>query len=138
MVAVRFSLEAPSLLKWENVTGLRCHLDFLGHRDGSLSSDSQTVLCGGITWGGCQRCGFRAPQDKHSGFSGGSAVKNLPAMQEFNVGSVPGWGESPEGGNGNPLQHSCLENPMTEEPGGGGWGRVQSMGLQKNQTRFSH
>ena len=35
------------------------------------------------------------------------------------MGSVPGWGESPEGGNGNPLQHSCLENPMTEEPGGG-------------------
>ena len=29
-------------------------------------------------------------------------------------------------GNGNPLQYSCLENPMTEEPG-----RLQSMGLQR-------
>ena len=54
------------------------------------------------------------------------------------VGSVPGWGESPEGGNGNPLQHSCLENPMTEKPEGRGWGRVQSVGSQKNQTQFSH
>ena len=28
------------------------------------------------------------------------------------VGSVPGSGRSPEGGHGNPLQYSCLENPM--------------------------
>ena len=27
-------------------------------------------------------------------------------------GSIPGWGRSPGEGNGNPLQHSCLENPM--------------------------
>ena len=27
-------------------------------------------------------------------------------------GSVPGWGRFPGEGNGNPLQHSCLENPM--------------------------
>ena len=32
---MRFSLKAPSLLKWKNVTGLRCRLDFLGHSDGS-------------------------------------------------------------------------------------------------------
>ena len=28
------------------------------------------------------------------------------------VGSVPGLGRSPGGGNGNPLEYSCLENPM--------------------------
>ena len=28
------------------------------------------------------------------------------------VGSIPGLGKSPGGGNGNPLQYSCLENPM--------------------------
>ena len=28
------------------------------------------------------------------------------------TGSVPGWGRSPGGGQGNPLQYSCLENPM--------------------------
>ena len=38
---------------------------------------------------------------------GGSVVKNLR-----DVGSIPGWGRSPEGGNGNPFQYSCLENSM--------------------------
>ena len=41
-------------------------------------------------------------------------VKNLPAnagdMRE--AGSIPGSGRSPGGGHGNPLQYSCLENPM--------------------------
>ena len=50
-------------------------------------------------------------------FPSGSAVKNLPAMQETacyagNVGSIPGSGRSPGEGNGNPLQYSCLRNPM--------------------------
>ena len=47
-------------------------------------------------------------------FPGGLAVKNLPAMQEIQemVGSIPGSGRSPEGGKGNPLQYSCLKNPM--------------------------
>ena len=41
-------------------------------------------------------------------------VKNLPAMQVDirDPGSVPGPGRSPEEGNGNPLQYSCLGNPM--------------------------
>ena len=33
------------------------------------------------------------------------------------VGSIPGSGRSLGGGHGNPLQYSCLENPMEEEPG---------------------
>ena len=33
-------------------------------------------------------------------------------------GSIPGLGRSPGEGNGNPLQYSCLENSMDEEPGG--------------------
>ena len=33
------------------------------------------------------------------------------------MGSIPGWGRSPGGGHGNPLQYFCLENPI-EEPGG--------------------
>ena len=31
------------------------------------------------------------------------------------VGSIPGSGRSPGGGHGNPLQYSCLENPMDRE-----------------------
>ena len=41
------------------------------------------------------------------GFSGGSVVKCLPAMQE-----TPKLGRSPGEGNGNPLKYSCLGNPM--------------------------
>ena len=41
-------------------------------------------------------------------------VKNLPANagDARDVGSFPGLGRSPGGGHGNPLQGSCLENPM--------------------------
>ena len=38
-------------------------------------------------------------------------VKNPLASTEY-TGSIPGLRRSPGGGNGNPLQHSCLENPM--------------------------
>ena len=34
------------------------------------------------------------------------------ARNEGDLGSIPGSGRSPGEGNGNPLQHSCLENPM--------------------------
>ena len=56
------------------------------------------------------------------------AVKNLLLMQETlgEAGLIPGLGRSPGGGNGNPLQHSCLENPMDR----GAW-RLHSMGLQR-------
>ena len=41
-------------------------------------------------------------------------VKNLPvnAGDIRDAGSIPGLGRSPVGGNSNPLQYSCLENPM--------------------------
>ena len=44
-------------------------------------------------------------------------VKNLPAVagDKGDVGLIPGMGRSPGGGNGNPLQYSCWENPMDRE-----------------------
>ena len=51
------------------------------------------------------------------GFPGGSVVKNPPA-NAGDVGSIPGLGRSLGDKNGNPLQYSCLENPLIEEPGG--------------------
>ena len=44
-------------------------------------------------------------------------VKNLPANAEGtgDVGLILGSGRSPGGGHGNPLQCSCLENPMDRE-----------------------
>ena len=48
------------------------------------------------------------------GFSGGSVLKNPPANagDVGDSGLIPALGRSPGGGNGNPLQYSCLENPM--------------------------
>ena len=45
------------------------------------------------------------------GFPGGSDGKES-ACNARDPSSIPGSGRSPEEGNGNPLQHSCLENPM--------------------------
>ena len=45
------------------------------------------------------------------GVPGGSEVKAF-AWNEGDQGSIPGSGRSPGEGNGNPLQYSCLENPM--------------------------
>ena len=48
------------------------------------------------------------------GFPNGSVVGNLPANagDAEDMGSISGSGRSPGGGNGNPLQDSCQENPM--------------------------
>ena len=55
-------------------------------------------------------------------------VKNPPANAGDlrDMGLKAGWERSPEGGNGSPLQYSCLESPWTEEPGG-----LQSMGSHR-------
>ena len=60
--------------------------------------------------------------------------QNPPAStgDEEDAGSVPGSGRSPGEGNGNPLQHSCLENPMDR----GAW-RATIHGVRKSQTRLS-
>ena len=50
------------------------------------------------------------------GFPAGSDGKESACNAE-NPGSIPGLGRSPAEGNGNPLQYSCLENPMD----GGAW-----------------
>ena len=48
------------------------------------------------------------------GFPGGSVVKNPPANAGAtgDAGLIPGSGRSPEEGNGNPVQYSCLGTPM--------------------------
>ena len=47
-------------------------------------------------------------------FTGGSDDKES-ACNVRDLGSIPGSGRSPGEGNGNPLQYSCLENPMDRE-----------------------
>ena len=55
-------------------------------------------------------------------------VKNPPAGVG-DMGLIPGSGRSPAGGHGNPLQYSCLENPMDR---GAWWATVH--GVTKSQT----
>ena len=55
-------------------------------------------------------------------------VKNLPANAR-DVGSTPGPGRAPGEGNGNPLQYSCLGNPMDR----GAW-RATVHGVIKSLT----
>ena len=63
------------------------------------------------------------------------AVKNPPANARDlirDVKSIPGWGRSPGGGNGDPRQSSCLENPMD-----GGAPQATVRGVTMSWTRLS-
>ena len=65
-------------------------------------------------------------------------VKNPPAMQESACNardprSIAGSGRSPGEGNGNPLQCSCLENPVEKEPGG-----LQTTWVARLDSRLSN
>ena len=56
----------------------------------------------------------------------------VSSCNEGDLGSIPGSGRSPGEGNGNPLQYSCLENPMDR---GARWATVH--GVTKSRTRLS-
>ena len=60
-------------------------------------------------------------------------VKNLPANagDVSDASSIPGVGRFPGGGHGNPLQYSCLENPMDRGPW---WATLH--GVAKSQTKL--
>ena len=57
-------------------------------------------------------------------FPGGSDSQ-VSAYNAGDLGSIPGSGKSPGEGNGNPLQYSCLKNPMDR---GAWWATVQRVG----------
>ena len=61
-------------------------------------------------------------------FPGGSNGK-VSAYNAGDLGLIPGLGRFPGEGNGNPLQYSCLENPMD----GGAW-QATAHGVAKSQT----
>ena len=60
-------------------------------------------------------------------FHNGSVGQESAGRVE-DTGSIPGSGRSPGDGNGNPLQHSCLKNPIDREAR---WATVHGMGLQR-------
>ena len=65
-------------------------------------------------------------------FPGGSDGKDS-ACNEGDPGSIPESGRSPGEGNGNPLQYSCLKNPMDR-----GAGQATVHGATKSRTRLSN
>ena len=67
-----------------------------------------------------------------SGFPGASAGK-ASACNMGALGLIPGLGRSSGEGNGNPLQYSCLGNPMDR----GGW-QATVHGVAKSWTQLSH
>ena len=64
-------------------------------------------------------------------------AKNLPANAKDarGAGSIPGSGISPGGGNGNPLQYSCLENPIDR---GAWWVAVHRVTKESDKTEDTH
>ena len=86
------------------------------------------------SWAVCLRlpaCVWKEPSWRGSeDFPGGSDGK-ASAYNAGHPGSVPGSGRSPGEGNGNPLQYSCLENPMDR----GAW-QATVHGVTKSWTRL--
>ena len=74
----------------------------------------------------------RLPTPIFLGFPGGSDGKES-SCNMGDLGSIPGSGRSPGGGNGNPLQYSCLENSVDR-------GALQApvCGVANSQTQLSH
>ena len=68
------------------------------------------------------------------GFPDNAAVKNSPAHTGDirDLGSIPGSGRSPGGGNGSPLQYSCLENSMDR---GAWWATVHRVKEESDTTK---
>ena len=60
------------------------------------------------------------------------SVGKASACNAGDLGLIPGLGRSPGEGNGNPLQCSCLENPMDR----GAWQAI-AHGVSKSQTQFT-
>ena len=89
-------------------------------------SSFHTLLAPGNQW--LLYCLHRSAFSR--GHMGSLVIKNLPANARDlrDMGSTPGWGKSPQGDHGNPLQYACLKNPMD---------RLQSMGPHRVGRNWS-
>ena len=81
-----------------------------------------------------QEC-WRVKENQALGVPGGSEGK-ASACNVGDPGSIPGWGRSPGGGHGNPLQYSCLENPHGQRSlaGCSPWGHKESNTTERPST----
>ena len=76
----------------------------------------------------------------HTNFSNGASQMALEVRNQLadggdirDVGSIPGWGRSPGGGQGNPFQYSCLENPRDR----GAWRATVHGVAESDMTKVS-
>ena len=99
-----------------------------------IQSQTATSKRGGTTCFVCFAFYFFLPTVLVSGFPDVSADKESPC-NTWDTGSIPGLGGSPGGGHGNPLQYSCLENPMDR----GAWqARVHGVAEESDMTEHTH
>ena len=70
------------------------------------------------------------------GFPGDQVLRNLPANagDPRDLGLIPGSGRSLGGGHGNPLQYSCLENPVDR---GASWAIVHGVAKSRDMTEVT-
>ena len=115
LLAVSKPLPSPSLTKWSFCqTSLSVVQGMAGAGRSILEKfhhKSHDVLIYGLSWW---------LSSKESSCNAGD------------VGSIPGAGRSPGGGNGNPLQHSCLENPMDI----GAWQAIVSKSIHSRGASY--
>ena len=95
-------------------------------------SQGRGILVGGRLWVRTESDTTEVTQQHSSlvGFPGGSAVKNLPVSAE-DTGSIPRSGRSPGEESGNPLQYSCLGNPMER---GAWWATAHGVTKESDTT----
>ena len=74
---------------------------------------------------------FLLPSFMCSGASGKEPACQCRRLRD--TGLIPGWGRSPGGGTGNPLQYSCLENPMDR----GAWQSTVHRVAESDTTEYT-
>ena len=89
-------------------------MSFKKRRNRAPGRKSWTILTGTSSFMAIEWYKINSAWSIGLGFPGGSEVK-ASASNTGDPGSIPGLGRSPGEGNGNPLQYSCLENPMDGE-----------------------
>ena len=104
-----------------------------GQREGTVRTTAQSALMATLhlVTSGLSSVILVVLSPVNQGSPRGSGGKE-PACNAGDLGSIPGLGRSPGEGNGNPLQYSCLENPMDREA----W-RAAVHGVTKSQTQLS-
>ena len=105
------------------------HLHEMSWKGTLIETESRSVVI--LGWGWEQGLAKNGGITRMVGLPG-SSVGQESACSAGDLGSIPGWGRSPEEGNGSPLQYSCLENPMDRRA----W-RATVHRATKSRTRLS-